>query len=82
MCWKDAVREYKIRHEELYHLSYIAFHESERLQRYAQNTKTENRMGRFKTDRVTFYRNGCRCVGKREGCSTPGAEHEAIWGLV
>ena len=45
MRWKDSVREFKIRLEETYHLSYTPFHVYERVQRYLPNTKTENRVG-------------------------------------
>ena len=40
---QDVISEYKIRLQEIYHLSYFPFHGCERLQRYDQNTKTENR---------------------------------------
>ena len=63
-------------------MSYMASRESEGVQRYGPNTKTENRVVGYKTDLVTFYMSICRCDVKRESCWTPGEDHNDIWCIV
>ena len=68
--------------EDLYHGSYVGFHECERAQRNGPNTKTEKRVHGYNTDLATFYWSVCRWGDKRACCSSPGVEHNAIWSAV
>ena len=63
-------------------MSYILFDESQRLQRYRQNTKTQKRVHGLLADLVTFYTSVCRCGVKRESWWTPVEDHNAIWCVV
>ena len=71
---KYSIRDEKTQLEELYHGCYFAFYESERLKRYGQNSKTQNRVHGYETDLETFYRSMGRWCANRESCCILVAE--------
>ena len=78
MRWKDDLGESKIRLEERYQPHYRDFHEYEGLQRYRQNSKTQNNVLGYKTDIETVYKSVSRSGAKRESCCTSDVEQNDI----
>ena len=74
-------KEDQTRLREPYHVSYSGFLESEGLQRYRQNTKSQNRVNRYKTTPISFTRAFLTVLLREKVDATP-ERNRMLYGLL